>query len=380
MGQVNSYSCILWLSTMLFAACHAFAVDYITLKGSDVDPASSFITNNLAPNCGWSNDLAPQPELDYYVGEGLKLFSPYDMAVPGTETYVFPGRSLTLDGGMLVTRSQKGRVVQVDDLVVRTGTFSNNGNSLECALSGKVTIETALAFSGGTGSDMNISAEIVAPPTATVTFSSESKDAGAEARWRTKASRRYRFCGDCSQNQALNTINWNGEVSLDCPDFAGTLAVDNIGLLKVARTGVSVSGAVRGRDGWLQVPTGASFSVRALNFAFAEPASYIANGINCYSMQPDDGRVPYEVRTVKVKSGDFYRNAIAIGNDVVMTVGDATLDGTLLDISANAVMNITNSLTVTNTPVIRISSEMGESDLVMLPVGKSALNPADFRL
>ena len=386
------------VAALLFAVHSAMSADYITLQGSDTGSAASFIQNNPAPGCGWSNGLDPQPGLDYYVGKNLILQTPG--SVEGAETYSFPGRSLTLDGGTLRTVSLGQNVVQIDDLIVKTGTLDDNGYSYSCTFDGKITIQNSVKFWGGTGAYyFDLAAKMMAPSTATAAYSTESKDSASNARWRTKASRRYKFSGDCSEYLALNAIDWNGELHLDCPTFAGSVAVNNIGRLKLLRDGMSVTGKVAGRDGWLQVPSNVGLFVRELDFAFAEPDSYIKNGVNCYTMQPDDGSIPDKTRTVAIYGGTFYRNAITVDNGATlesdsavltetqinlgvgaaMTVGDATFDGIRLNMSEGSVVHVTNSLVVNSPVIIPMSVTSSDAVLVTLPVGKGVLNPLDFQ-
>lgn len=356
----------------------ARAADYVTLLASDADDTvSSFITNNPTEGCGWSNHLDPQPDLDYSVGKKIVLRTPYDF--DGAETYLFPGRSLTLDGGTLMSRSLNDNVVKVNDLRVKTGTLSNNNNSTPGKFDGRIEVATSLACQGGTGVFIDFFATMVAPETAKVTYSSESMDSASDARWRTKSSRCYRYSGDCSAFKAVHTINWNGKLYLGCADFAGSVNLDNIGYLSVSASDVAVRGTVTGRDGMLVVPAANQLAVQKLDFAYAEPSSYIKSGVNCYSMLPDDGTVPYAVRTVAVNGMTFKRNAVTIGAGATLTVGDAEFDETLVELAKGAVLNVTNAL-VCHTPVVLSLPDTlsAGSVLVTLPVGEGVLSVDDF--
>ena len=363
----------------------ARATDYVTLLASDAEYTSSFITNNLTEGCGWSNHLDPQPDLDYSVGKDAKgkaivLRTPYDF--DGAETYLFPGRSLTLDGGTLMSRSLNDNIVKVNDLRVKTGTLSNSGNSTPGKFDGRIEVTKSLACQGGTGVFIDFLATMVAPETAKITYSSESMDSASDARWRTKQSRNYRYSGDCSAFKAVHTINWNGKLYLGCADFAGSVNLDNIGYLSVSASDVAVRGTVTGRDGMLVVPAANQLAVQKLDFAYAEPSSYIKSGVNCYSMLPDDGTVPYAVRTVTVAgmpSKTFKRNAVTIDAGATLTVGDAEFDETLVELAEGAVLNVTNAL-VCHTPVVLSLPDTlsAGSVLVALPVGKGVLSVDDF--
>ena len=361
----------------------ARATDYVTLLASDADDTvSSFITNNPTEGCGWSNHLDPQPDLDYSVGKDAKgkaivLRTPYDF--DGAETYLFPGRSLTLDGGTLMSRSLNDNIVKVNDLRVKTGTLSNSGNSTPGKFDGRIEVATSLACQGGTSVFIDFFATMDAPETAKVTYLSESMDSASDARWRKKSSRKYRYSGDCSAFKAVHTINWNGKLYLGCADFAGSVNLDNIGYLSVSASDVAVRGTVTGRDGMLVVPAAKQLAVQKLDFAYAEPSSYIKSGVNCYSMLPDDGTVPYAVRTVAVVGMTFKRNAVTIGAGATLTVGDAEFDETLVELAEGAVLNVTNAL-VCHTPVVLSLSDAlsAGSVLVTLPVGKGVLSVDDF--
>lgn len=391
------------LSTAEVFAAYDYSEGFVRLQTS-----GAFFTNAISAAEGWAPSPVPyQKELwttsNYVVNAKLNLYSTGLGEYNGKD--LFGGKTLIVDHpnaqvGPFVKSSKE---VYFADLVLRQGRIYNQSASTESNFGGKITVEnypeynTSVTFDQGTGqataedadettNPMRLKAEMRAVSGNNVALTCESGwssgKGGSDSRWYTR-NRTYRFEGDCSKFLAsVGPAKWHSIVVLGCADFGGSVALENLGRLSVspdAPSSVVVHGTVTMSDAWLKVPDGKSLSVRGVTSAYAASSTYTysGTGINAYTGLAD-AYTP--THAVKWQKGSFGVNAITVGTDSTLTIGDASFDATLLDLSAGGTVVITNSLSVLSPVEVKPSAAMPRQVLLALPLGKGTLSGADFRL
>jgi len=273
-------------------AASAFAEgEYVTLLQSDDKSVqmSSFLTNTLTAGYGWSSGgQYLDSTKDYLVNGERTLVTPWGR---GTGDYVFPGRSLTLDGSaMLSNRSTSdsgARPVIVNDLIVKYGCLSNDGWCRENIWGGTVT------FDGTPGNAQDrlqfrthlskayIRAKLIGPACNTVGYWSYSQYLRESSAY----SWKYYLEGDCSEFYSTNYLNWCSAVFVDTPVVPGAFKLNNVTKLSFGTKGASdLTGTVVGRDAYLEVPAGKQATLANVDFAWATVESHVnAKGIDSYT-------------------------------------------------------------------------------------------------
>lgn len=429
--------CVLGLIAAVACSATGWAeTTYATLKASDADGTaaagagsfmSSFLCNPADAAYGWSNRGEGTDELDpaadYKIGTSRILRTPCSDALDlRTKTYVFPGKSLTLDGGTFAFRSswnnaENYATVVVDDMIAVKGAFSNESWSRPTCWGGQITVaaqgvKDAVKFRVNM-STCHIPAKMVASAQESVllegpSLSYETSPGGAY-RW-TQHFEKYcfRFEGDCSDYFATNDCSWGVQGVVATSDFGGTFNLQNLGTMTVGDVSSAVvRGKILSRDGTIRVPASTSLDVRGgIDSAYATFESHVyaaknAEATNVYTRLPAD--VPY-ANTNYVTGGttSYSRpvNVIQLGKQAALATTDARLDGTLVQVPAGATLTIgdatfrdvildidesgrvavTNSLVV-ETPVrLRLSGSgsVARMPLVTLPVDKGVLKVEDF--
>ena len=404
-GLAGKSKVLLLLCLTVVAAFSGQAVSYtegfVTLQTS-----GSFFTNAVNSAEGWTPAPVPYSaelwgESNYVINANLQLTTPGT----GDPTEVFGGNQLILDNNnaQVTIAPYYSKPVFFKDLTIRRGKLNNGTASSPSCVSGVITIDAAgnydvdsstvefgqsTATVGG-GEDVNpmsIKAKLIATSGNVVKLRAEdgwTRD-GDHMRWWSR-TRSYRFEGDCSSFFAtVGPAKWRANVVLACGDFGGSISIENLGRLSVWKEAVGemvVHGTVTMSDGWLEVPDGKSMSATSLSSAYAAASSYMKDGICAYDGKAYTELDPYLPRhEVEYRNGNLGVNTITIGDGAVLTIGDAALDKTLLDLSGGGMIVVTNSLTVNGPIQVRPSSSVRRQSLVSLPVGRGVLSVSDFCL
>ena len=431
---------IIWfvLGALVLAAS-GFAGDAVSLKLSDADAwkdndvtqpsMSSFLKNHDGytkagtdlSKYGWSDGDDPDPSKDYVVNSKRVLFSPYVAVSVGTAdlanmTFTFPGNSLTLDNGTLGNRSCNDNgpaTVCVPNLIVKKGTITNQSWSRNNRWSGAFTIDSssygypaaALTF-GINMKECFIDATMIASAPNQVEFGGPGLAPDSSGAFRGVTQYRnykYHLRGDLSQYDATNTLAYGSIVYVETPQVGGSFDIGALGTLTAASVpAVTIGGNVRGRDAAFVVPANTSLEVKGdLDFGWAEPSAYVYSktglvATNIYTLLP--ASEPYapshtvarkaacELNVVNVAADGALAMATAtldgtlvkLAQGATLTVGDATFKDVVLDLSADAVVNMTNSFVAVTPVELRLSLDAVRQTLVTLPVGKGELKASDF--
>lgn len=423
----------------LVLAASGFADDAVSLKKSDADTwkkdnvtqpsMSSFLKNHDGytnpgtdlSQYGWSDGEDPDPSKDYVVNSKQILLSPYVAVSVGTAdlanmTFTFPGNSLTLDNGTLGNRSCNDNgpaTVCVPNLIVKKGTITNQSWSRNNRWSGAFTIDSssygypaaALTF-GINMKECFIDATMIASAPNQVEFGGPGLAPDSSGAFRGVTQYRnykYHLRGDLSQYDATNTLAYGSIVYVETPQVGGSFDIGALGTLTAASVpAVTIGGNVRGRDAAFVVPANTSLEVKGdLDFGWAEPSAYVYSktglvATNIYTLLP--ASEPYapshtvarkaacELNVVNVAADGALAMATAtldgtlvkLAQGATLTVGDATFKDVVLDLSADAVVNMTNSFVAVTPVELRLSLDAVRQTLVTLPVGKGELKASDF--
>lgn len=400
--------------------------DVVTLKRADRDGTaasgaasfmSSFLSNPTEEGYGWSDGCDPSPDKDYLVvGNNVTLRTPYrEDADLASKTFVFPGRSLTLDdGGTIAFRSSystadNAATVQIDDLIVKNGTLSNGGWARATKWGGKITIDTASTANGAASFSINMStchilAKMVAAVGERVTLEGTTmarKDSSGNYRW-INCSYLFRFSGDCTEYRAATSCAWGSQALLATPDFAGSFNLENIGSVTVGGvSSATVRGMITSRDGLVRIPAETTLDVcGGIDSAFADFATHVYQGTNVYTRLEAD--VPYE--NVNDVSGGSVGKSVSV-NALVMaeggalstpsakldgtlvrlspramfTVGDADFTDVILDVAGDGKLVVTNSFTLHSPVKLRLDGVTARrAALVTMPTSCGELKVNDF--
>jgi len=364
----------------LFATSAFAEGEYVTLlKSDDMNvQMSSFLTNTLTAGYGWSSGgQYLDANMDYLVDDKKKLVTPWGR---GTGNYVFPGRSLILDGAATLsnrsTDSTGGRPVVINDLIVKNGYLSNDGWCNENIWDGQIT------FDGTVGnnsyylqfrthlSKTYIRAKLIGPAYNSVGYWSNGAgnilSSGAYS-WK------YYLEGDCSEYMVTNDLAWGAAVFVDTTVVPGAFKLSNASKLSFGTKGVSaLTGSVVGRDAYFEVSANKQATVSSVDFAWATPESHVSTkNVDYYT--GETAVTPY-VNVHKLTKRDYYLNRISVadkatlgiekatlddteivlGRWATLTVGDLTMNGGILE--AAGTLAITNSLTVTQPIAVRLAS------------------------
>ena len=390
------------------AAVEAFAAFDYSEGFVRLQTSGAFFTNAISVAEGWTPSPVPyQKELwatsNYVVDAKLELYSTGLGESGGKD--LFGGKTLIIDhpNAKVGPWAKSSKEVHFPDLVLRQGVLYNRSASTESNFGGKITIDnypeynTSVTFDQGTGqastasgdettNPMRLYAEMSAVAGNKVGLTCETawgkENDGTAFRWYSR-SRTYRFEGDCSKFLAtVGPARWHSIIVLGCADFGGSVTLENLGRLSVspsAPSSVVLRGTVTMSDAWLKVSDGKSLSVRGVTSSYAAASTYVnsSTGVNAYTGLED----PYvPSHAVAWKRGTFGVNAITLGAGSTLTVGDASFDATLLDLSSGGMVAVTNSLSVSSPVEVKPSEAMHRQVLLKLPIGKGTLSGADFRL
>lgn len=354
------------MAAQLATVCRA---DVVTLNRADRDGSaaegessfmSSFLSNPGEEGYGWSDGCDPSSDKDYLVvGNNVALRTPYhedsDLA---SQTFVFPGRSLTLDnGGIIAFRSSYGTAdnaatVQIDDLIVKKGVLSHAYWARATKWGGKITIDTASAANGSASFTINMStchilAKMVAAVGERVTLEGSTMaqlNSAGDYRWMDMAHPYvFRFSGDCTEYWATTACAWGSQAWIATTDFAGSFSLGNAGLVTVdGVSSATVRGMIASRDGLVRIPAATTLDVcGGIDSAFADYSTHVCQGTNVYTRQEAD--VPY-VNVNDVSGGSVGKsisvNALVIAEDGALSTPKANLDGTLVSLSSGAMFTV----------------------------------------
>ena len=394
--------------------------DYVTLMQGDKDGTSaegassytsSFLTNSplAGEGYGWSDGGDPDPNKDYLVSSGT-LFTPYGT---GSATYAFPGGSLTLDGGYLGNRSctdSGASTVYVGNLIFKRGSVGSSNWARNNVWDGVFTFDGS-----GHGHDYakikfainlktaTINAKLIASSAENVQLYGQTMNAvqsSSDYYWvKNPYAYKFSFSGDCTQYLATNHLYWSSAAYVNTADFAGSFFLGNVGYLTIG-SGISaaqIGGAVKSRDGWIEVPQNKTMDVcGGLDFAFAERSTHVYNGTDVYTREPSTqpyanvngiARQPQiSLNAVTVASGatlstpraSLSGTLVSIADGATLTIGDAALDGVILAINGSGRLELTNSLTASTPVTLRLGGAGTKKALVTLPVDKGELKVEDF--
>ena len=420
------------------AAGSLFGDDAVSLKKSDADTwkdggvtqssMSSFLKNHDGytqsgvdlSQYGWSDGNDPDPSKDYVVNDNKTLFSPYVAAtVTKAEVesmcFTFPGNSLTLDNGTLGNRSCNDNgpaEVCVPNLIVKKGTFTNQSWSRNNRWSGTFTIDSssygyptaALSFNINM-KECFIDATMIAAAPNQVAFGNPGLGPSSGSYRCVDKYRDYKYHlrGDLSQYDATNTLSLGSIVYVETSLVGGSFDIGALGTLTAASVSeATIGGNVRGRDAAFDIPSGTALAVKGeLDFGWAEPSAYTYSksglvSTNVYTLLP--ASEPYTPSHTVARKAACELNVINVAAAGALSITKATLDGTLvklaagatftvgdatfkdvvLDLPADAVVNVTNSLVAVNPVELRLSLDAVRQTLVTLPVGKGELKTSDF--
>lgn len=426
------------LAVGLACAAGALFGDAVPLLRSDADTwkdgdvtqpsMSSFLMNHDGytksgvdlSQYGWSDGNDPDPAKDYLVSGNRTLFTPYVAAMVSAAEldgirYTFPGNSLTLDNGILGNRScnDKGPAeVCVPNLIIRKGTLSNVSWSRNNRWSGTFTIDSssygypaaALTFNINT-KECFIDATMIAAAPNQVEFGGPglAPSSGSYRCVDRYRNYQYHLRGDLSRYDATNALAYGSVVYVETPLVGGSFDIGALGTLTAASVSeTTIGGNVRGRDAAFDIPSGTALTVKGeLDFAWAEPSAYTYSksglvSTNVYTLLP--ASEPYTPSHAVARKADCELNVIDVAAAGALSTTKATLDGTLvklaqgasftlgdatfkdvvLDLSADAVVNVTNSFAAVNPVELRLSPNAVRQTLVTLPVGKGGLKTSDF--
>lgn len=296
---------------------------------------SSFIHNNTYTDdkgnkWGWSDGNDPNNQTDYLIASQNMV-----RAFPeATGTLWFPGRTLTLDKGLLsVVGNGVDNGIGIGDMFIRVGSLLADSGCLH--VYGKITIDaSSYGYPGGVANTSgrwyqkgggptfgavqdqgakqgtyssrpitHMHATLIAAQPNNVAISGVN----APLTWHSTQKKHYMaypnyhdhfaFDGDCSAYFATNNVAPKTTVTINTADFGGTFALSNLAQVVVGPdvTTASVRGGIVARDGWLEVQSGKTLDVGDLDFAFAGPESYVApDGTNTYLETLYDPAVPFE--------------------------------------------------------------------------------------
>lgn len=422
----------------LVLAASGFAGDAVSLKLSDADAwkdndvtqpsMSSFLKNHDGytkagtdlSKYGWSDGDDPDPSKDYVVNSKRVLFSPYVAVSVGKAeledmTFTFPGNSLTLDNGTLGNRSCNDNgpaTVCVPNLIVKKGTITNQSWSRNNRWSGTFTVDSssygypagALTF-GINMRECFIDATMIAAAPNQVEFGGPglAPSSGSYRCVDKYRDYKYHLRGDLSQYDATNTLSLGSIVYVETSLVGGSFDIGALGTLTVASVpAVTIGSNVRGRDAAFVIPANTSLEVKGdLDFGWAEPSAYVYSktglvATNIYTLLP--ASVPYtpshtvvrnaacELNVVNVAAGGtlslstatFGGTLVKLAQGASLTVGDATFADAVLDLSGDAVVNMTNSFDAVTPVELRLSPNAARQTFVTLPVGKGELKTSDF--
>ena len=348
------------------------ASDPVTLKMSDGVPSASshaltvegasFLVNNVkaADGYGWSDGHDPDGGKDYLVNGERRLRAQNG----GAASISFPGRSLTIDDGLLYNDVSAGTTVNVADLTIRRGAIAG---SEPVKVTGNLTIDTSSygyeqgnyfdswsawkrPFAGvsffswrkadqggsasGGASRMDYAAKIVASASDTITFAGNT----ATKDWKSVGSGYYSMrwqyiygawlTGDNTENFATNLVQPQCFLTVDTSSLAGSVKLENLAQLLPGPSisALTLGGAIVSRDGSLILSKGKTVFVDRLDFTYADPSTYVtADGTNTYNnLQQPEGDTESNVVTGGAishknwNSGGYwqsahYRNAILFG-------------------------------------------------------------------
>lgn len=390
-----------------------------TAAGGEASFMSSFLANPSEAGYGWSDGCDPSSDKDYLVaGNNVSLRTPYrEDADLASQTFAFPGRSLTLNnGGRIAFRSSYGTAnnaatVWIDDLIVKNGVLSHANWARATKWGGKITIDTASTANGAASFTINMStchilAKMVAADGEKVTLEGPTMaqlNSAGDYRWIDQAHPYlFRFSGDCTEYRATTFCAWGSQALLATSDFAGSFSLGNIGSITVdGISSATVHGAITSRDGYVRIPVATALDVRGgIDSAFADFTTHVYQGTNVYTRLAAD--VPY-VNVNGVSGGSVGKsasvNALILSEGASLSTPMANLDGTLVSLSSNATLTVgnvdftdvildvaddgklvvTNSFTTRSPVKLRLNGITAQrSALVTMPTSCGKLDVGDF--
>lgn len=398
----------------------------IKLKANDVAGQSSFVTNATDGVHGWSNNLEPQPDLEYEVNRYLYT--------PASGDAVWGGGRLTLNGGNIYTPTKSPEKVDFgNDFVFKSGAIctTSGWSAYYPDLYGTTTVTCTTLEGARIGLYINTGAKprhhltLKGAANACIGWypcmNVKTYTGGTNSTSRANYFRNYYgnvfpcYCGDASEFYGTNVIRSLVNMTLASPhEFGGTLYFypASLATFDASLASYTFRGAIAGHDGHLDVPAGVAVSAQALNFEFAARDSVIA----AYQYTPSGGSLTTVSEYVYsaapstdeyVPSNKIYRasakkyayvNTVTLGAGAAIFADSAALKGTLLQLGADAAVNLNSlvadglmietgggTLTVSNSfdlvGQIRLSSTLGECRTPVLRCPRTAreLVKGDFR-
>ncbi|MCQ2392454.1 MAG: hypothetical protein MJ240_13630 [Kiritimatiellae bacterium] len=395
----------------------------ITLKANDLAGESSFVTNMTDSVHGWNDGLAPHADAEYEV-------SNKELRTPASGDAVWGGGKLTIsNGGKVFTPTTAPNKVDLgEDVEIRNGVIgATSGWSVWYPdLYGTLTVTcTTLEgarfglYIGGAVSASNYmtikgaaNACIGWYPNATLkTYtggeSSTSRNNYFKGNYCTATP--Y-FRGDASEFYGTNVIRSLVKMTLaSTHEFGGTLFFYPASKVTFddSISSYAFRGDIAGTDGLLDIPEGVTLSARALDFAFADRDSVVAEfkymkdgvltTVNEYvytSAPATDDYVPSN--RLYVSKSYRYVNTIALGAGATFFADSAKLNGTLVQMgqgaainlnslvadgvtieSAGSMVTVSNSLDIVSPIKLEVTTG-GTQPIFRCPTAAKKLEPGDF--